>query len=338
LIRPDAPSGRDGSGPTGRAPPSLSRARVRPPAASCGLGASSGPRSSRCLNPRGWTLLFAGVRFGRSAPRASSVPRPRRVSTGNRALGSRLRGDVSRRPGCGPCARRLWGGAGRAFTRCVPSSDASLSSHGTGASAPSPTASSGPRVPLWDTWSPFHRRDQNRSTVPSLEEPSPRSREDGGTTRGAFRRIGVTACLRRSTRRFIRAHPTPLGAGQSRDPCLPCDVLAMCRWHPFARAPVRPGASAAKPSRTSRPATLHRPSPRVLWWRRATVPRVSGRTVCDGLARPPARCLAAARGARARCSRPTSASHCFDDEHPRLVGSQHLFEACASPHRSRLAP
>jgi hypothetical protein len=23
-----------------------------------------GPRSSRCLDPEGWTLLFAGVRFG----------------------------------------------------------------------------------------------------------------------------------------------------------------------------------------------------------------------------------------------------------------------------------
>jgi hypothetical protein len=24
----------------------------------------AGPRSSRCLDPKGWTLLFAGVRFG----------------------------------------------------------------------------------------------------------------------------------------------------------------------------------------------------------------------------------------------------------------------------------
>jgi len=37
------------------------------------------------------------------------------------------------------------------------------------------------------------------------------------------------------------------------------------------------------------------------------------RAVCDGLTRPPAACLATVRGARARCVRPTSASHnCFD--------------------------
>jgi len=36
--------------------------------------------------------------------------------------------------------------------------------------------------------------------------------------------------------------------------------------------------------------------------------------------------------------RPTSASHCFDYEHPRLIGFQHLFEACASPMGDGLAP
>jgi hypothetical protein len=35
------------------------------------------------------------------------------------------------------------------------------------------------------------------------------------------------------------------------------------------------------------------------------------RAVCDGLTRPPAACLATVRGARARCVRPTSASHYF---------------------------
>jgi hypothetical protein len=35
--------------------------------------------------------------------------------------------------------------------------------------------------------------------------------------------------------------------------------------------------------------------------------------------------------------RPTSASHCFDYEHPRLIGFQHLFEACASPMSDGLA-
>ena len=58
--------------------------------------------------------------------------------------------------------------------------------------------------------------------------------------------------------------------------------------------------------------------------RRSTAPRGSSglemsacppcsadRAVCDGLTRPPAACLATVRGARARCVRPTSASHYF---------------------------
>lgn len=57
--------------------------------------------------------------------------------------------------------------------------------------------------------------------------------------------------------------------------------------------------------------------------------------VCDGLTRPPAACLSTVRGARARCVRPTSASHCFDYEHSRHIRSQLLFEACASPLRPR---
>lgn len=38
-----------------------------------------------------------------------------------------------------------------------------------------------------------------------------------------------------------------------------------------------------------------------------------------------------------RCVRPTSASHCFDYEHPRFVSYRHLFEACASPLTNELA-
>jgi hypothetical protein len=64
-------------------------------------------------------------------------------------------------------------------------------------------------------------------------------------------------------------------------------------------------------------------------------PRSADRTVCDGLARPPAACLATVRGARVRCVRPTSAFHCFDYEHSRRIRSQHLFETCASPLRPR---
>jgi len=67
-------------------------------------------------------------------------------------------------------------------------------------------------------------------------------------------------------------------------------------------------------------------------WRRATVARVSG---LDGWlrARSPFYGLPcdAPRSIDPDAYRPTSASHCFDYEHPRLIGSRHLFEAFASP-------
>jgi len=113
-------------------------------------------------------------------------------------------------------------------------------------------------------------------------------------------------------------------------------------WHD-ACAPFR---SAPGPS-TSRPAArdhapcgtrLHRPS-LLIRFGDELLPSVSAAlAVCDGLTRPPAACLSTVRGARARCVRPTSASHCFDYEHSRHIRSQHLFEACASPLRPGLAP
>jgi len=62
-----------------------------------------------------------------------------------------------------------------------------------------------------------------------------------------------------------------------------------------------------------------------------TAARVSATTIRFELVRPPTVCLSALRGARTRCVRPTSASHCFDYEYPYLVSYRHLFEACASP-------
>jgi hypothetical protein len=84
---------------------------------------------------------------------------------------------------------------------------------------------------------------------------------------------------------------------------------------------------------------INRPS-LLIWFGDERLPSVSAdRAVCDGLTRPPAACLATVRGARARCVRPTSASHTvFDYEHSRRVRSQHLFEACTSPLRPGLAP
>jgi hypothetical protein len=68
-----------------------------------------------------------------------------------------------------------------------------------------------------------------------------------------------------------------------------------------------------------------------------TVARVSGTTAHFELARPPAVCLAARHGGRTRYVRPTSATHCLDYEHPRIVSYRHLFEACASPFAAELA-
>jgi hypothetical protein len=53
------------------------------------------------------------------------------------------------------------------------------------------------------------------------------------------------------------------------------------------------------------------------------------------LACPPTACLATCCGAQARCVRPTSASSCFDYEHPCLVSYRHLFETYAPPLNSR---
>jgi hypothetical protein len=104
--------------------------------------------------------------------------------------------------------------------------------------------------------------------------------------------------------------------------------------HRFARVLELPNTSAA---RTSRLAVRGSAAPRGFSGLERSVypPRSADRAACDGLARPPAPRLATVRGARARCVRPTSASHCFDYEHSRRVRSQHLFETCVSPLRPR---
>jgi hypothetical protein len=70
----------------------------------------------------GWALLFACARFSRSASRASSLLEPERCPTRSRALSTRRRLSTSwmltlRAPS-------FHVGAGRAFTSCVPTSDA----------------------------------------------------------------------------------------------------------------------------------------------------------------------------------------------------------------------
>jgi hypothetical protein len=102
------------------------------------------------------------------------------------------------------------GSTGRAFTRCVPTSDVPCRPWAPAhrllrAQAPAPCVTlERPRSVL--------PRDQNRSTVPSLGGAISPVREDGGTTQGAFHCIGLTACSRRSTWPFIHTDPTPHSA------------------------------------------------------------------------------------------------------------------------------
>jgi hypothetical protein len=88
-----------------------------------------------------------------------------------------------------------------------------------------------------------------------------------------------------------------------------------------ACAPFRSGPGLTpvplRPSYAPCGTQIHRPS-LLIRFGDERLPSVSAdRAVCDGLTRPPAACLATVRGARARCVRPTSASHCFDYEHSR---------------------
>jgi len=161
-------------------------------------------------------------------------------------------------------------------------------------------------------------------------------REDGGTTQSAFRRASYSASLRSSRPRFSHRDPTPYDVRQSHAQCLLCDDSALCPRTVSLPAPVYPTPVYGLPwrlrTRTFRPSQLpcvggEPPSP---------ASAVS--TVCSGLGRPSAACLATRREARPRCV-PTD--FCFphlDYEYPRLVVSRHLSEACASPLNVGLHP
>jgi len=116
--------------------------------------------------------------------------------------------------------------AGRAFTRCVPTSDVSCR-----LPAPAhrllPDRQLPPRALLSSGPESVLPRDQNRSTVASprgaISSVARRWRNDS-------RRLPSyrDPCLPPQT----RAHsshpgPTPFGAGQNHGSCLPCDVLAL---------------------------------------------------------------------------------------------------------------
>jgi len=130
-------------------------------------------------------------------------------------------------------------------------------------------------------------------------------REDGGTTQGAFRCFEFPACLRKAMWPFSLTDPTLHSAWQSRESCRPCDVLA---WRPrtVSLGPRFPGASAAKTRALG--ATPDRPSRLSLSRESLRHSASADRTACDGLAHPLPTCLAAVRGARARC---VSTNVCF---------------------------
>jgi len=183
-----------------------------------------------------------------------------------------------------------------------------MSSLGTGASAPSSDVQLRPRALLLSPRGPFSPRDQNRSTVPSL--------------RGAI--SSVARRWRNDSRRLpscpnplsASADPRGISAAHTRRLAAPDRVTRHAFPVTFehdACAPFRSGAGLTQrlcgDRRVHCSTKLHRPS-RPIRFGDERLPSVSADLAgCDGLTRPPADCLATARGARVRCIRPTSASH-----------------------------
>jgi len=254
-------------------------------------------------------LLFAGVRFGRSDPRASSVLGPKRVSARSRT-------------GWSPARRRLttsWMltlrapsfhvGAGRAFTSFVRSSDASRRRPAPDRRLHLRRPAGAPCVSLERAKSPvtdrpesshrplalrshllFREKMEERLEAPSVvSNPLPASADLRGVSAAHTRRLAAPD-------RVIH-HAVPVTFW--RDACAPFRSDTGC-YPASLRLPHTP-----------RGARLHRPRgpPRFRGERLRSAS--ADRAVCDGLARPPASCLATVHGARARCFRPTSASHCF---------------------------
>jgi len=206
-------------------------------------------------------------------------------------------------------------GAGRAFARSVPTSGASCRPSAPAVGSIFRLPASAPRASLELTRS-VSPRDQNRSTVPSLrgaisssekmeerlETPSIVS-----TPLPAFADPhGLSAMHTRRLAAPDRANRHAFPVTFKRDACPPFRSGAAVTQHLCGRVLVPCG---------TRP---HRPSLLLLSGDELLPSASADRAVCDGLTRPPAACLATVRGARVRCVRPTSASHCFDYEYSRL--------------------
>jgi hypothetical protein len=212
-----------------------------------------------------------------------------------------------------------------------------VSPPGTGASAPLPTVSYGLARYSRTREVRFTERPESFHRPLAFEEPSPLGEK-------MEERLEAPSVV--STRLPASADPRGVSATHTRRLAAPDRAIRHA-------VPVTFGRDACAPFRSDTGPTRHlcgvHLAPCDAWPHRLSLPTRSrggrlpsvsaDRAVCDRLTRPPAACLATVRGARARCVRPTSASHTvFDYEHSRRVRSQHLFEACTSPLRPGLAP
>jgi len=120
-----------------------------------------------------------------------------------------------------------------------------------------------------------------------------------------------------STGRSSHIDLVPRGARQNRVRVLRFLTARIATHTPFrSDACLYTRLCKAPPSRIS---TKVMPYPKLGPFSEPTVARVSDTTIFFELVRPPATCLAVRCGARTRCVRPTSASHCFDYEYPCLM-------------------
>jgi hypothetical protein len=140
------------------------------------------------------------------------------------------------------------------------------------------------------------------------------------------------------------AHPRGISASRTRRLATPDRAThhasSVTIWRdacaPFARALVSPSTSAKRADAcASHHSACRDPSGLEMGHRR---PRQRFRRLAPGQVALLRLALRRAAKVDPDAYRPTSASHCFDYEHPRLVGSQHLFEAFTSPLGHGLAP
>jgi len=280
-------------------------------------------------------LLFAGVRFGRSAPRAPFVLGPKRISARSRA-GVPARRRLSTSWMLTLRAPSLHVGAGRAFTRPVPTSDAPCRHPAPASRLLLRPPASAPCAALELTKS-VSPSDQNRSTVPSL-----RGAISSFTRRWRNDSRRLPSCRTLCLPPQIPAAFQPRAPDASRRRTESFVVLSLLRSsttlvHRFARTPVLRGASAARTSRlAARGSTAPRGPSRVEM--SVCLPRQRIEQFATGWLALLRTALRRRAEHEPRYVRPTSASHCFDYEHSRRIRSQHLFEACASPLRPGLAP